>query len=130
VIQPGDVLNVDVSAELGGFFADTGGTTIVPLGKPKNIRLCNAARTALDEAIKRARAGKPIAGLGAAMQRTAKKYNFRITENLASHGIGRALHEEPESIRGYFDPTDRRVLSDGLVITIETRGEPILVTLH
>lgn len=119
VIRPGDVLNVDVSAELGGYFADTGGTKIVPPTNPRKTRLCHATRTALEQAMKHARAGQPINGIGAAIQRTAKAHGFRIIENLGSHGVGRALHEEPDHIAGYFDPTDRRILKNGMVITIE-----------
>lgn len=119
VIRPGDVLNVDVSAELGGYFADTGGTRVVPPTDPQKARLCHATRTALEQAMKQARAGRPINGIGAAIQRTARTHGFRIIENLGSHGVGRALHEAPENIPGYFDPRDRRVLMDGMVITIE-----------
>lgn len=119
VIRVGDVLNVDVSAELGGYFADTGGTRVVPPTNPQKTRLCHATRTALEQAMKQARAGRPLNGIGAAIERTAKTYGFKIIENLASHGVGRALHEEPEHIPGYFDPRDRRVLKEGMVITIE-----------
>lgn len=119
IIQAGDVLNVDVSAELDGYFADTGGTIVIPPSTPLKTRLCHATRTALAEATKRARAGKPINGIGAAIQRTAMTYGFRIIENLGSHGVGRALHEEPEHIAGYFDPSDQRILKEGMVITIE-----------
>ncbi|MEW9573103.1 type I methionyl aminopeptidase [Rhodanobacter sp. Si-c] len=119
IIGAGDMLNVDVSAELDGYFADTGGTRVVPPGNPQKTRLCHATRTALAEAMKQARAGQPINGIGAAIQRTAKTYGFRIIENLGSHGVGRALHEEPEHIPGYFDPTDKRLLEEGMVITIE-----------
>lgn len=119
IIRAGDVLNVDVSAELGGYFADTGGTTVVPPTNPQKTRLCHATRTALAEAMKTARAGQPINRIGAAIERTAKAYGFKIIENLASHGVGRALHEEPEHIPGYFDPSDTRTLHEGMVITIE-----------
>ena len=119
VIRAGDVLNVDVSAELEGYFADTGGTTVVPPSTALKNRLCHATRTALAEAMKNARAGQPINGIGAAIERTAKAYGFKIIENLGSHGVGRALHEEPEHIAGYFDRTDERVLDEGMVITIE-----------
>jgi methionyl aminopeptidase len=119
VIRAGDVLNVDVSAELGGYFADTGGTTVVPPTTPQKTRLCHATRTALAEAMKGARAGRPINGIGAAIERTAKAYGFKVIENLGSHGVGRALHEEPEHIAGYFDPSDKRTLHEGMVITIE-----------
>ena len=119
VIRPGDVLNVDVSAELAGYFADTGGTTVVPPTNPLKTRLCHATRTALQQAMTQARAGQPLNGIGAAIQRTARSYGFKIIENLGSHGVGRALHEAPEHIAGYFDPADPRTLSEGMVITIE-----------
>jgi methionyl aminopeptidase len=119
IIRAGDVLNVDVSAELGGYYADNGGTVVVPPATPQKTRLCHAARVALAEAMKAARAGRPLNGIGAAIERTAKTYGFRVIENLASHGVGRALHEAPESIPGYFDPSDTRVLEEGMVITIE-----------
>lgn len=119
VIKAGDVLNVDVSAELGGYFADTGGTRVVPPSNPQKTRLCHAARTALVNAMKNARSGRPLNGIGAAIESTAKTYGFKIIENLGSHGVGRALHEEPERIAGYFDRSDRRLLREGMVITIE-----------
>lgn len=119
VIRAGDVLNVDVSAELDGYFADTGGTVVVPPATAQKTRLCHATRTALAEAMKAARAGQPINRIGAAIERTARAYGFKVIENLGSHGVGRALHEEPEHIAGYFDPADQRLLHEGMVITIE-----------
>lgn len=119
VIRAGDVLNVDVSAELGGYFADTGGTRVVPPTNSQKTQLCHATRMALEQAMKHARAGQPMHGIGAAIERTAKTYGFRVIENLCSHGVGRALHEAPGDIPGYFDPKDRRILKDGMVITIE-----------
>lgn len=119
VIRAGDVLNIDVSAELDGYFADTGGTTVVPPSNPLKTRLCHATRTALEHAMQQARAGQPLNRIGAVIEKTAKTYGFRVIENLASHGVGRALHEKPEQILGYYDAKDRRVLREGMVITIE-----------
>lgn len=119
IIQAGDVLNVDVSAELDGYFADTGGTRVIPPDTPQKLRLCHATRTALERAMEQARAGRPINGIGAAIQGAAKRYGFKVIENLASHGVGRSLHEEPEQIPGYFDPADKRIFKEGMVITIE-----------
>lgn len=119
IIRAGDVLNIDVSAELNGYFADTGGTTVIPPTTPKKTRLCHAAQTALTAAMNGARAGQPINLIGAVIERTAKSYGFRVIENLGSHGVGRALHEDPEHIAGYFDASDRRMLEAGMVITIE-----------
>ena len=59
VIQAGDVLNIDVSAELDGYFADTGGTRVIPPTTPKKVRLCHASRTALAEAQRAVPAADP-----------------------------------------------------------------------
>lgn len=74
--------------------------------------------TVLDQAMKRARAGQPRNGIGQAIEGTAKASGFRVIENLGSHGVGRALHAAPEDIAGYFDPLDRWILKEGMVITI------------
>lgn len=119
VIRPGDVVNVDVSAELGGYFADTGGTRVVPPASPRKTRLCQATRAALDSALGQIRAGAPLNGIGRAVQQVARANRFRIIRNLAGHGVGRSLHEAPGSIPGYFEPRDRRVLREGMVIAVE-----------
>ncbi len=119
VIKAGDVVNVDVSAELDGYFADTGGSKIVPPTTPIKTKLCHATRTALSAAIRVARAGQPINQIGRAIQSVASTHRLRIIENLGGHGVGRAIHEEPEHILGFFDPHDRRVLREGMVIAIE-----------
>jgi methionyl aminopeptidase len=118
-IQPGDLVNVDVSAELDGYFADTGGTRIVDPATPLKTRLCHATRMALDAALGEARAGNRINRIGKAIERVAKSHGFKTIRNLAGHGIGRSLHEEPEGIVSYFDANDRRVLREGMVIAIE-----------
>jgi methionyl aminopeptidase len=125
VIRAGDIVNVDVSAELNGYFADTGGTMVVPPISVVKARLCHATRLALKNAVAEARAGAPINRIGRAIQRTAKSHQFKVIRNLAGHGIGRTLHEEPESIVGYYDRRDTRRLQLGQVIAIE----PFLSTI-
>lgn len=119
IIQAGDIVNVDVSAELDGYFADTGGTIVVPPVSGIKARLCHAAQLALRRALAEARAGAPINRIGKAIQRTAKAHGFKVIKNLAGHGIGRSLHEEPEGIVSYFDRRDTRRLQLGQVIAIE-----------
>jgi methionyl aminopeptidase len=119
IIKAGDLVNVDVSAELDGYFADTGGTKVVPPSSPIKTRLCHATRTALSEAIKVARAGQPLNRIGRAIEQVANTHRLRIIENLGGHGVGRAIHEEPEHIPGFYDPRDQRVLKEGMVIAIE-----------
>ncbi|QPF73211.1 type I methionyl aminopeptidase [Roseateles sp. DAIF2] len=119
VIAKGDVVNVDVSAELGGYYADTGGTRIVPPTTPTKTQLVFAARYALEQALLEVRDGARLNRIGHAIERVARSHRFKIIENLCSHGVGRSLHEDPEYITGYYDPRDTRVLRDGMVITIE-----------
>ncbi len=119
MIRAGDVVNVDVSASLNGYFADTGGTTVVPPISPTKARLCHATRVALSHAVSEARAGAKINRIGKAIQSVAKSYRFKVIRNLSGHGIGRTLHEEPEGIVGYYNHGDTRVLNAGQVIAIE-----------
>ena len=119
VVQPGDVVNIDVSAELGGYFGDTGGTFPVPPVEPRIAYLCQSTRKALRQAMKVARAGARVNQIGAAIEKTARRAGFQTLKDLGSHGIGRSLHEEPHFIPNFHDRDDRRVLTEGQVITIE-----------
>src|SRR5690606_30296456 len=92
IIKAGDIVNVDVSDELDGYFADTGGTIVVPPISTLKARLCHATQLALKNALAQARAGAPINRIGRAIQRTAKSHEFKVIMNLAGHGIGRSLH--------------------------------------
>lgn len=119
VIKAGDLVNIDVSAELNGYFADTGASFAVPPTTKKQLHLLDATRLALATAMKEARAGALISAIGAAIERVADEHGLTIIENLGSHGVGRKLHEAPEFIAPYFDPKDKRRLREGQVITIE-----------
>lgn len=119
VIQPGDVVNIDVSAELNGYFGDTGGTFLVPPIDPRMAYLCQSTRKALREAMKVAKAGAKLNGIGRAIEKTAKKAGFVTLKDLGSHGIGLSLHDEPHFIPNFYDVSDQRVLKEGQVITIE-----------
>lgn len=118
-IQPGDVVNADVSAELDGYFADTGGTRVVPPATPTKTRLCHAGRRALAKAMKQVRAGNRLNRLGRAVERVARAHRFKVLRNLAGHGVGRSLHESPEDIVSYYRASDPRVLQEGMVIAVE-----------
>lgn len=83
VIRAGDVVNIDVSAELDGYFADTGATIVVPPVTSVKARLCHATRMALQHSVAEARAGAPINRIGKAIQRTAKAHGFKVIKNLA-----------------------------------------------
>jgi methionyl aminopeptidase len=119
VLAASDLVNIDVSAEMNGYFADTGGSFIIPPETNLKRNLCLATKRALELAIDEARAGQPINRIGRAIETHARKNRLTVIENLGSHGVGRSLHEEPTFIPGYYDPKDKRVLTENLVITIE-----------
>ncbi|MFT5210958.1 MAG: methionyl aminopeptidase [Flavobacterium sp.] len=119
IIGAGDVVNIDVSAELGGYFGDTGGTFLLPPIDPKIAYLCQSTRKALNNAMKVARSGAKINLIGRAIERTAKQTGFKTLRDLGSHGIGRSLHDEPSFIPNFYDAGDQRTLKEGQVITIE-----------
>jgi methionyl aminopeptidase len=118
VIQPGDVVNVDVSAELEGYWADTAATLIVPPARPEAERLCRFTRQALTEAIKVVRAGRPLNLIGKTVERVARKGGYAIIRELPGHGVGRHIHEKP-SVFNFYRRGDRTLMHEGLVITIE-----------
>lgn len=118
-LKESDMVNIDVSAELDGYFADTGASFVVPPTTKTKEHVCNATKEALSRAMSLARANKPIHAIGLAIEKTAFKHGLTVIEDLGSHGVGRALHEEPSFIAPYFDASDRRILHEGLVITIE-----------
>ena len=119
VLKAGDLVNIDVSAELGGYFADTGGSFIIPPETRLKQRLCQVAKSALAKAMNEAKANHRLNRIGYSVEREARRNGFTVIENIGSHGVGRALHESPGFIQNYWDARDRRVLREGQVITIE-----------
>jgi len=119
VIEPGDLVNIDVSAEKDGFFADTGASFPVPPVLPEIERLCRDGRRAMWAGIRQIRTGQPLASIGNAVGAFAKKNGYTLIRNLASHGIGRSLHEEPTEIATWPNPSERRRMTEGMVFTVE-----------
>jgi methionyl aminopeptidase len=123
VLRPGDLVNVDVSAELDGYWADTGASAPVGEVAPVAARLLAATREAQSDAMAAARAGRPMRHVGRAVQRCARRHGFSVIANLCGHGVGGFLHEPP-SVPSVEDVTDRTVLHEGLVLAVE----PFLAT--
>ncbi len=116
-LRAGDVVNLDVSAELDGYFSDTG--VSVPVGEvsPVATRLLDATRLAQRDAMEAAQPGARLRDLGRAVQRRARRHGFCVIKNLNGHGIGRGLHEAPTVPS--VDDGQRMVLREGLVLAIE-----------
>jgi methionyl aminopeptidase len=118
-LRAGDLVNIDVSAHIDGIYADTGASFAMPPVSPRVQRLCRDGRRATWAGVRAVRAGAPLNGVGRAIQSFADRNGYTLLRNLASHGVGEALHEEPAEIATWWSPDDRREIHDGLVFTIE-----------
>lgn len=118
VLLPGDLVNIDVSAVKDGFFADTGASFRLGPVAPALDRLCRDGKRAMEVGISAVGHGRPLAGIGNAIGQFARKRGYSLIRNLASHGVGRALHEYPGEVATWPN-RDRRTIHRGLVMTVE-----------
>lgn len=118
VLKAGDLVNIDVSAAKLGYFADTGATFRLGAVSPALDQLCRDGKRAMQIGIAEVSANKPLNGIGKAIGHFAAKRGYTLIQNLASHGVGRALHEYPEEIATWPN-RDKRRISKGLVLTVE-----------
>ena len=119
VVKAGDLINIDVSAELDGFFGDTGASFAVPPTSAKIERLCRDGRRAMWTGIRAVKSGGRLNEVGRAIETFARKNGYSLVRNLASHGVGHSLHDDPGEIPTWHEPNDRRMIPEGLVFTIE-----------
>ena len=117
-LRQGDLVKLDVTAVLDGFYADA--CLTVPVGKAngKALSLARTAKQALAEALRVATTGAPINAIGAAAQVTTETRGHRVCAELMGHGIGRRIHEPPDVPSAYLPHYDQP-LTEGLVMTIE-----------
>jgi methionyl aminopeptidase len=117
-LRRGDLVKLDVTAELDGFYADA--CVSVPVGhvRPSTFGLVAAGRAGLNEALGVARAGTSINQIGKAVETAVVSRGYAVCEELTGHGIGRRIHEDPQVLNHYLSGPSQD-LSDGLVITIE-----------
>ncbi|PJI41191.1 MAG: type I methionyl aminopeptidase [Rhizobium sp.] len=118
-ILAGDLVNIDVSGVKNGLFGDTGSSFIVPPAKPKTEKLLRDGKRALWVGLNQVRTGQPMVNIGNAIGAFARKNRYTLIQNLASHGIGHSLHEEPKELSTWPDPDETRIMEEGLVFTIE-----------
>ncbi|ULQ50986.1 type I methionyl aminopeptidase [Flavihumibacter fluvii] len=120
ILQEGDLVNIDVSAELDGYWADNGGSFVLGRDLHGHQSLVNASKLILQETIAEIRSGVRIAEIGGYMERRAKALGFTVIRNLTGHGIGRSLHEAPREIANYYDRYNRAKFQRNSVIALET----------
>lgn len=117
-LEPGDVVKLDVTPNVGGFVADAALTVIVPPAPDVATRLVACTEAAFWAAMRTARAGRPLHVIGRAVEREVKRRGFHVIRELAGHGVGRAIHEAPE-VLNFYRSRDATKLTEGLVLAVE-----------
>jgi methionyl aminopeptidase len=117
-LKEGDIVGLDLGAIVDGYYADAAIT--LPVGEvPQDVqRLLEVTRESLDLAIAQARPGQRLGDISAAVQRHVEAAGFGVVRAFVGHGIGRALHEDPQ-IPNFGEPGKGPVLRPGMVLAIE-----------
>jgi len=117
-LAAGDVIGIDVGVEMDGYYGDAARTFPVGEVSPQAQKLLQVTRDALMAGVQQARAGRRVGDISNAIQRHAESHGFNVVRSLVGHGIGRAMHEEPQVPN--FGPADRGPrLMAGQVLAIE-----------
>jgi len=120
ILKNGDMINIDVSAELDGFWSDNGCSFVVGEDIQGVQHLIDTSQEILLEAIAQISGGVRIADTGKLIETKAKKAGYTVIRDLGGHGVGRSLHEAPDAIMNYHDRYDKRRFRKDSVVAIET----------
>jgi methionyl aminopeptidase len=118
IVREGDLVKIDVSAELDGYFADSHVTVAVAPISPRKQKLVDCAKSALETAIDAARAGRPVNEIGKTTELAVRRCGFKVVRELTGHGVGRGLHEPPTVPSCFVRQLNTR-LRPGMVVAIE-----------
>ncbi len=120
ILKEGDLINIDVSAELNGFWSDNGNSFVLGKDVHGHQALVDTSRDILKKALDNISGGVKIADIGYLIETEAKKAGYKVIKNLAGHGIGRSLHEQPDELLNYRNRFDQRRFKQNSVVAIET----------
>jgi methionyl aminopeptidase len=114
----GDIISLDMGVKLNGFYGDSAVT--VPVGKVSDeaATLLRVTRESLEKGIAQVRLGARISDIGHAIQQHVEAHGFSVVREFVGHGIGAALHEEPQ-IANYGEPGRGPRLAEGMTLAIE-----------
>ncbi|WP_243647788.1 type I methionyl aminopeptidase [Flaviaesturariibacter flavus] len=120
ILREGDLVNIDVSAELGGYWSDNGASFVLGEDLQGHQALVDASKDILRKAIAQIRGGVRIADIGHLIETEARKRGYKVIKNLTGHGVGRSLHEEPAEIANFRDRFNTGRFKKNSVVAIET----------
>ncbi len=131
ILKDGDIITVDIVLNINGWHGDGAYTYLIGSVKNDILRLYKAAKEATFSGIKAARAGRRIGDIGYAISTTAERWGCSVVEELAGHGIGLNVHEDPVILPVGESDTGLPIVP-GMVFTIEpvlTLGSGKITTL-
>lgn len=117
-IKEGDIVGLDLGCIVDGYYADCAFTLAIGDVPPKVQRLLDVTRESLDRAIHECRPGRRLSDVSHAVQAHVERHGFAVVRAFVGHGIGRALHEDPQ-IPNFGDPGRGPQLRPGMVLAIE-----------
>lgn len=130
-LKSGDIVSVDMGAKLDGFFGDSAVTVPVGTVSAEAQRLLQVTSASLDRALAAVKPGNRVQDIGAAVQQYVEAHGFSVVREFVGHGIGTALHEEPQ-IPNYGTPGRGARLAEGMTLAIEpmvNAGKPAVKVL-
>jgi len=132
VLADGDIISIDVGAQLGGYYGDSAVTLPVGTISDAAATLLRVTEESLYKAIEAARPGNRVSDVGHAVQTHCEAQGFSIVREFVGHGIGQKMHEEPQ-VPNYGQPGHGPRLAEGMVLAIEpmvNAGKPAVKVLE
>ena len=114
----GDILSIDLGVLLDGYYGDSAVTVPVGAVSPEAAELLRITEEALWKGIAQLKTGKRVSDIGHAVQRHVESHGFSVVREFVGHGVGTALHEEPQ-VPNYGEPGRGPRLAEGMVLAIE-----------
>lgn len=118
ILREGDIINVDVSTILDGYYSDASRMYMIGKVSPAKEKLVRVAKECLEIGMKAARPFGYVGDIGNAVQKHAEKNGFSVVRDLCGHGVGLEFHEEPE-VAHFGKKGTGMLLVPGMVFTIE-----------
>ena len=118
VLEEGDIINVDFTTILDGYYADASRMFIIGKTSPEKEQLVRVAKECLEIGMEAAKPYSFVGDIGHAIEKHCKKYGYGIVRDLAGHGVGLQFHEEPD-VNHYGHRGTGMLLVPGMVFTIE-----------
>ena len=132
VLREGDIVSIDIGVKLDGFYGDSAATYAVGVVSDEAQQLMRVTRESLERGIAAARVGGRISDIGYAVQSHVETFGFSVVREFVGHGVGAALHEEPQ-VPNYGPRGRGPRLLEGMVIAIEpmvNAGKPAVRVLE